>query len=78
MKENFSEFLQKLENTLKSVFYERADINTFSQQRGLPPLVMREIMATNPFSVAVPSEYGGRGVKVHEILSVMSAASYVV
>ncbi len=76
MKENFSEFLQKLENTLKSVFYERADINTFSQQRGLPPLVMREIMATNPFSVAVPSEYGGRGVKVHEILSVMSAASY--
>ncbi len=73
---NFSDFIQEFEKTLKSVFYERADISKFTAERGLPPLVMREIMANNPLSVAIPEEHGGRGVKVKECLGILSAASY--
>jgi alkylation response protein AidB-like acyl-CoA dehydrogenase len=33
-------------------------------------------MSLNPFSVAIPTHYGGRGVKVKEVLGVLEAASY--
>jgi alkylation response protein AidB-like acyl-CoA dehydrogenase len=39
-------------------------------------LVLKDIMATNPFSVAIPEEYGGRGAKVKECLGVLDTASY--
>ena len=42
---------------------DKDDINKFIQKRGFPALVFRDIMATNPLSVAIPKEYGGRGVK---------------
>lgn len=48
----------------------------FSQKRGFPALVLRDIMALNPFSAAIPKEYGGRGASVKECLGLMSAASY--
>lgn len=73
---NFSEYLQAFEKTLKSVFYERDDINKFSLNRGFPPLVMREVMAQNPLSVSIPENYGGRGAKVKECLGVLSSAAY--
>ena len=72
----FPEFLQTFEKTLNSVFRERADIDTFSENRGVPSLVMREIMANAPLSVAIPENYGGRGAKVKECLGVLAAASY--
>jgi acyl-CoA dehydrogenase len=72
----FKDFLNSLNSTLKSVFYEKDDINKFIQKRGFPSLVLRDIMALNPFSVAIPTEYGGRGSKVKEILGVLDAASY--
>ncbi|MEE9365031.1 MAG: acyl-CoA dehydrogenase family protein [Cellulophaga sp.] len=76
MNVNFSEFIKEFEKTLKSVFYERADISKFTAERGVPPLVMREIMSNSPLAVAIPKEYGGRGVKVKECLGLLSAASY--
>ena len=76
MMNNFSDYIQAFEKTLKSVFYERDDINKFSLQRGFPPLVMREIMASAPLSVAIPAEYGGRGMKVKECLGILSSAAY--
>ncbi len=76
MSTNFSEYIQTFEKTLKSVFHERDDINQFSAQRGLPPLVMREVMSGNPFSVAIPESYGGRGGKVKECLGILASAAY--
>lgn len=73
---NFPEFIQAFEKTLKSVFHERADIDTFSANRGVPPLVLREIMSNAPLSVAIPENYGGRGAKVKECLGILAAASY--
>jgi len=73
---SFSDFLEKLKKTLKSVFYEKDNIEKFIQKRGFPDLVLKDIMATNPFSVAIPREYGGRGAVVKECLGVLDAASY--
>lgn len=73
---SYEEFLKSFKETLKNVFYEKDDIQKFSQKRGFPSLVLRDIMAKNPLSVAIPTEYGGRGVKVKECLGVLEAASY--
>ena len=73
---SYTEFLSSLKKTLKSVFYERDNIEKFIQKRGFPALVLRDIMATNPLSVAIPKKYGGRGAKVKECLGILDAASY--
>ncbi len=73
---SIEEKLQHFKSVLKNVFYERDDIQKFTQQRGFPALVLREIMATNPLSVAIPTAYGGRGCKVRECLGMLEAASY--
>ena len=73
---SYSEFLNSFKKAVNSAFYERDNIEKFIQKRGFPPLVLRDIMATNPLSVAIPTEYGGRGVKVRECLGLLDAASY--
>ena len=72
----YSDFLELFKKTVKSSFYERDNIEKFIQKRGFPAIVLRDIMATNPLSVAIPKEYGGRGVKVKECLGILDAASY--
>jgi len=76
MYKNFSEYIKEFEKTLKSVFYERYDISQFSKERSLPAVALRDIMSKSPLSVAIPENYGGRGVKVKECLQVLSSASY--
>ncbi len=74
--ESFSDFLNTFNKAIKSAFYERDQIEKFIQKRGFPALVLRDIMATNPLSVAIPTEYGGRGIHVKECLSILESASY--
>ncbi|MBD0776408.1 acyl-CoA/acyl-ACP dehydrogenase [Maribacter sp. ANRC-HE7] len=76
MLQEFSEYIKEFENSLKSVFHERYDINQFSKERGLPVVALRDIMAKAPLSVAIPENFGGRGVKVKECLRLLSSASY--
>ena len=72
----FSEFLRDFEQTLAYLFHEKADIDTLSLERGLPPEILSGIMAKKPLSVAIPTEFGGRGSLVKECLGILSAASY--
>lgn len=72
----FNEFIQSFKQTLNSAFHERDDITKFIQHRGFPATVLRDIMATNPFSVAIPKHYGGRGGYTKEALGILDAASY--
>jgi len=72
----YSDFLSSFKNTLKTVFYERDNIEKFTQQRGFPALVLREIMSHAPLSVAIEEKYGGRGAKVKECLGLLSSSSY--
>lgn len=73
---DFSEFIGNFEKTLKRLFQEEGDINQISAERGLPDEVRKQIMDCVPLSVAIPTEYGGRGCQVKECLGVLSAASY--
>lgn len=61
---------------MHNVFHEREDINHLSTRRGLPPYVMRELMACNPLATFIPTEYGGRGMKPREGIALLEAASY--
>ncbi|WP_103866187.1 acyl-CoA dehydrogenase family protein [Aquimarina sp. I32.4] len=76
MHKNFKEYLKDFEDVLKNVFHQRYDINQFSKERSLPVVALRDIMSKSPLSVAIPEEFGGRGLKVKECLSILSAASY--
>ncbi len=73
---SFSDFLDTLKAKMASVFHGRADVDQMSLQRGMPPFVMREIMSTNPLSVGIPKEYGGRGGLMHENLALLETTSY--
>jgi len=72
----FEHFIQNFKNTLKRVFHEENNIDTMGITRGISPEVLEQIMECKPLSVAIPTEYGGRGGKVHESLQLLSAASY--
>ncbi|WP_163709251.1 acyl-CoA dehydrogenase family protein [Mangrovibacterium lignilyticum] len=74
--EPIQEFLSKLKEKMQQVFHLRGDINQYAQQRGLPPFVLREIMDTNPLSIGIPVEYGGRGAVMRENLALLETASY--
>jgi len=76
MDKNFLAYIKDFKNVLKSVFHERYDIDQFTKERGIPPVALRDIMAKSPLSVAIPENYGGRGLKVKECLAILSAASY--
>lgn len=75
-KEEFEGFISDFKQTLHHLFHEKENINKLSLERGLPQEVWHGIMSKKPLSVAIPSEYGGRGAIVKECLSILSAASY--
>lgn len=73
---SLNDFIANFEYRLRQIFYESNDINQLSLQRGLPDHMWKDIMDMVPLSVAIPTEYGGRGCIVKECLSLLSAASY--
>lgn len=72
----FKEFISTFKKNIKNAFYEVDNIEKFVQERGFPEPVLKKIMSSNPLSVAIPEEYGGRGIKPKECLSVLDIASY--
>ncbi|ASW74322.1 acyl-CoA dehydrogenase [Chryseobacterium piperi] len=71
----YPEFLTRFKTSLHHLF-DKENIDQLSLSRGLPPNVWKEIMNLKPLSVAIPKEFGGRGVKVKECLGLLSEASY--
>ena len=71
-----AELMNDLKTKMELVFHDRASIDQMETVRGLPPFVLQEIMSINPLSVCIKKEYGGRGAFTHEILQLLSTASY--
>lgn len=69
-------YIKYVKKEFHRLFDTEYDYNKLSLQKGLPRQFLDEIMALNPLSVAIPTEYGGRGVNVAECLRILSAASY--
>ncbi|MEN6454555.1 MAG: acyl-CoA dehydrogenase family protein [Prolixibacteraceae bacterium] len=76
MNEPLHQFLERLKAKMLQVYHLRGDINQYAQHRGLPPFVLREIMAVNPLAIGIPKEYGGRGSLAYENLALLETASY--
>jgi len=72
----FPQFLETFKTTLENVFRVREDVDQLSLNRGLPPYVLRDVMACSPFSTFIPTEYGGRGGNLQEGIALVEAASY--
>lgn len=72
----FSDFIQQFKNTLHNLFNVEDDIDELSVERGLPDDIFDEVMECHPLSVFIPEEYGGRGVKTHEALTMLETSSY--
>ena len=73
---SFVSFIETYRNTLTELFAERNNEGFAPEQRGLPPSVLRQILDCNPLSTFIPEEFGGRGVKTHETLSMLEVSSY--
>lgn len=73
---SFTDYLNHYKTVLSDLFSERSNLEEISLNRGLPPFVMRDVMACEPLSVFIPQYYNGRGGDVHEALSVLEATSY--
>lgn len=73
---NDVDFISGFEATLKELFHEKHDIDLLSQQRGLAPEIVNEIMACRPLAMAIPKAYGGRGSSVRDILAFLEVTSY--
>ncbi len=72
----FPAYLQAFKSNLENVFHKRENFNNLCTNRGLPPYVLRDIMASSPFSTFVSQEQGGRGGSIREGVSLVEAASY--
>jgi alkylation response protein AidB-like acyl-CoA dehydrogenase len=73
---DYDAFLASFRSRLQRALHVRADIDRLALDRGLPPHVIREIRADDPFAAFIPEEYGGRGGDIAEGLGLLSAASY--
>ena len=70
---DYTTFISNFEAGLKEIFNKRhADDSRFST-RGFSGETLNAIMSFNPLSVSVPTEFGGRGVKVKECLGLLEA-----
>ncbi|NBC04145.1 MAG: acyl-CoA dehydrogenase [Bacteroidetes bacterium] len=76
MKQDLESFLSNYRDKLHELFHIRNDENELTSSRGLPPYVLRQILECDPLSAFIPSEYGGRGCKTHEALSMLETTSY--
>lgn len=72
----FQVFIDRIRTTLEKIFSEQQNLTETSIKRGVPGLMMRDILECKPLSVFIPEEYGGRGVKVDECLKVLEQTSY--
>jgi len=69
-------FLETLKSKMHEVYSELVNADPFISKRGIPSVVLDEIMSLNPLSVVIPKEFGGRGLRIEENLLMTSAAAY--
>ncbi|MFW5693695.1 MAG: acyl-CoA dehydrogenase family protein [Alkalispirochaeta sp.] len=74
--EPFTTYLQRFSETVRFLFRDRMNQNDQNLQRGLPPFVLREVMAQKPLDASIPTDHGGRGADAAEILAVLEASAY--
>ena len=72
---DFVSFIETYKDKLTELFTQRNNEGLMATQRGMPPYVLRQILECNPLSTFIPEQYGGRGAKTHETLSMLEVSS---
>ncbi|MGF1668974.1 MAG: acyl-CoA dehydrogenase family protein [Balneolaceae bacterium] len=76
IKQSIDAFLSHYKEKLDELFNQRNVENELTSSRGLPPYVLRQILECKPLSTFIPEEFGGRGCKTYEALSMLETSSY--
>ena len=74
--EDFSSYLNSFTDTLKNLFSAEPYALDLYFNRGLSRQYQKQIMTSKPLAAFIPQEYGGRGVKMKECLSILETSSY--
>lgn len=73
---NYSTYIEAFSTKVSELFTQSVDENQLTVTRGLTPQLLSQILETNPLHVFIPNEYGGRGGKLHETLTLLEVSSY--
>ncbi len=73
---SFDEFIKHYRTTLRNLFREPKNHQTVSLHRGVPPMLMRDVMQCQPLNVFISADHGGYGGDVSQCLSMLEASSY--
>lgn len=71
-----STLVRRFGESLTTVFNRRADLDELEGHRGLPPYVLRDVMAAHPLSAYVPNKFGGFGDDIWVGQAILEEASY--
>jgi alkylation response protein AidB-like acyl-CoA dehydrogenase len=69
-------FISEFQKDLRDNLTRFPEIETVNYMEGLPRNLLDKILASNPLSIFIPSEYGGRGDKPADCLSLLEATAY--
>lgn len=69
-------FITEFQKDLRDNLNQFPEIETVNHLEGLPQNILKKILAPNPLSIFIPSEYEGRGDKPADCLSLLEATSY--
>ncbi len=72
----YADFITHYRTVLNKLFRESQNHRNVSVKRGIPPMMMRDIMQCHPLNVFISEEHGGFGGEVRECLSMLEASSY--
>ena len=69
-------FIAEFQKDLRDNLTRFPEIETVNHMEGLPRNLLNKILAQNPLSIFIPTEYGGRGDKPSDCLSLLQATAY--
>ncbi len=69
-------FICKFQQELNHILLENPEIETVNHLKGIPRHYLNKILAPEPLSIFIPTEYGGRGDKPVHCLSLLEATAY--
>ena len=69
-------FIAEFQKDLRNTLTRFPEIETVNNLEGLPRNLLEKILASNPLSIFIPAEYGGRGDKPADCLSLLEATAY--
>lgn len=74
--EDLDAYIARYEATLRDVYRDRVGAADMHVRGGMPPSVLRELLAHRPLAAFIPKEHGGRGGHIHEIFALVERTGY--